>query len=75
MIYSVTPRDGDEQLHTTLVEYYRDDPNVTVIVDRRQSERRSRPRASAADQQRRVLRDRRRARVMGELESVVTAEG
>jgi hypothetical protein len=75
MIYSVTPRDGDDQLRATLVDYYRDDPNVTVIVDRRQSERRSRARASAADQQRRVLRDRRRARVVGELERVATAEG
>jgi hypothetical protein len=75
MIYSVTPRDGDEQLHATLVDYYRDDPNVKVIVDRRRSERRSRSRASAADEQRRVLRDRRRARVVGELERVLTAEG
>jgi hypothetical protein len=75
MIYSVAPRDCDEELYERLVEYYRDDPNVTVIVDRRRSERRSRSRPSAADEQRRVVRDRRRARVVGEVRGVATVEG
>lgn len=75
MIYSVAPRDCDDDLYAKLVEYYRDDPNVTVIVDRRHSERRSRTRASAADQHRRVMRDRRRARVVGEVRRVATVDG
>jgi hypothetical protein len=75
MIYSVAPRECDEELYAKLVEYYRDDPNVTVIVDRRHGDRRARGRASAPDQHRRVLRDRRRARVVGELASVAIAEG
>ena len=75
MIYSVAPRDCDEELYARLVEYYRDDPNVTVIVDRRRSERRSRSRSSADDEQRRVVRDRRRARVVGEVRSVATVDG
>jgi hypothetical protein len=75
MIYSVAPRECDEELYAKLVEYYRDDPNVTVIVDRRHGDRRARGRASALGQQRRVLRDRRRARVVGELASVAVAEG
>jgi hypothetical protein len=75
MIYSVAPRDCDEELYATLVDYYRDDPSVTVIVDRRRRERRSRGRTTAVARQRRVLRDRRRARVVGELESVATVDG
>lgn len=75
MIYSVAPRDCDEDLYARLVEYYRDDPNVTVIVDRRRSERRSRSRSSADDEQRRVVRDRRRARIVGEVRSVATVGG
>jgi len=75
MIYSVAPRDCDEELFERLVEYYRDDPNVTVIIDRRHSDRRSRTRPSGDDAQRRVVRDRRRARVVGEVRSVATVDG
>jgi ribosomal protein L15E len=75
MIYSVAPRDCDEELYAKLVEYYSDDPNVTVIVDRRHSERRSRGRTSADDRQRRIQRDRRRARVVGEVRRVATVDG
>jgi len=75
MIYSVAPRDCDEELYAKLVDYYRDDPNVTVIVDRRQADRRGRRRGSAPAEQRRVVRDRRRARVVGELAGVTTADG
>ena len=42
MIYCVVPRELESELYDELVEHYRDDPNVTVIVDRRvQGERRS----------------------------------
>jgi hypothetical protein len=35
MIYSVVPEELAGELYDRLVEYYKDDPNVTVIVDRR----------------------------------------
>jgi hypothetical protein len=60
-----------DELYPKLVEYYADDENVTVIVERREFDRRARrgrSDASAADQsQRRIVRDRRRARVPGDL--------
>jgi hypothetical protein len=68
MIYCVVPRPLEAELYDQLVEHYRDDPNVTVIVDRRQADRRARgARASAEVAQRRIIRDRRRARVPGDL--------
>jgi hypothetical protein len=76
MIYSVVPRELESELYDTLATHYADDPEVTVIVDRRAGDRRGRHGASAAQQQR-VLRDRRRRRVTGEfaaLEGDQTAE-
>jgi hypothetical protein len=35
MIYCVVPRPLKDDLFDKLTEYYRDDPNVEVIVDRR----------------------------------------
>jgi hypothetical protein len=35
MIYCVVPRALADELYDKLADYYRDDPNVTVIVDRR----------------------------------------
>jgi hypothetical protein len=71
MIYCVVPRPLADELYDKLVAYYRDDENVTVIVDRREFDRRARNAArggeTAAAEQRRVVRDRRRARVPGEL--------
>jgi hypothetical protein len=53
------------------VDHYSDDENVTVIVDRREFDRRARYAGVAsresADAQRRIVRDRRRARVPGDL--------
>jgi hypothetical protein len=68
MIYCVVPRPLADELYPKLVEYYADDDNVTVIVDRRKADRRARN-APPADggRQRRVIRDRRRARVAGDL--------
>jgi hypothetical protein len=71
MIYCVVPKPLADELYPKLVEYYKDEQNVTVIVDRREFDRRAR-RAAAGEQassaeQRRVVRDRRRARVPGEL--------
>jgi hypothetical protein len=35
MIYCVVPRPLEDELFDKLTEYYRDDPGVTVILDRR----------------------------------------
>ena len=70
MIYCVVPKPLADELYPKLVEYYKDDENVTVIVDRRESDRRGRQGSTGAvgpEGQRRVVRDRRRARVPGEL--------
>jgi hypothetical protein len=72
MIYCVVPRALADSLYPTLVEHYAGDENVTVIVDRREFDRRGRRGRSGAASagefaQRRVVRDRRRARVAGDL--------
>jgi hypothetical protein len=72
MIFCVVPRELEGELFEQLSAYYAADEGVTVIVDRRHSDRRARNRRSSAaravsgDAQRRVIRDRRRARVAGD---------
>ena len=62
MIYCVIPRELADELYDKMVDYYKDNPNVTVIVDRRHGpDRRSGPDPGG----KRVLRDRRRQRVAG----------
>ena len=65
MIYSVIPRELESELLERLTAHYAGDPEVAVIVDRRQGERRRRT-VDASVAQQRVLRDRRRRRVPGE---------
>jgi hypothetical protein len=65
MIYCVVPEALESELFEKLTVYYADDENVTVIVDRRRSERRG-PNDDAATAEQRQVRDRRRARVAGE---------
>ncbi len=66
MIYCVIPRELADELYDKMVEYYKDNPNVTVIVDRREGiDRRSGQEPSAEVKERRLLRDRRRARLPG----------
>ena len=72
MIYCVVPEALVDQLYDRLVEHYRDDDNVTVIVDRRHSDRRARGGQTAVEAQRREVRDRRRARVPGEFSALAT---
>jgi hypothetical protein len=72
MIYCVVPKPLADELYPKLVEHYRGDQNVEVIIDRREFDRRARyGRSSAAGAeesgQRRIVRDRRRARVAGDL--------
>ena len=74
MIYSVVPEELADELYERLVEYYRDDPNVKVIVDRRKSERRKAA-GQAEGEAQRELRDRRRHRVPGEFPSLDAPSG
>jgi hypothetical protein len=75
MIYSVVPRALADELYPKLVKHYENDDNVTVIVDRREFDRRARRGRSAASDapQRRIVRDRRRARVPGDLPPLARA--
>jgi hypothetical protein len=65
MIYCVVPEELAPELYDKLADYYKDDPNVKVIIDRRKSERR-RVGGEGDDEQQRETRDRRRPRVPGE---------
>ena len=66
MIYCVVPKELEGELYDKLLAYYADNPNVTVIVDRREhgpDRRKKTPDAEFTE--RRKTRDRRRARVTG----------
>ena len=71
MIYCVVPKPLADTLYPQMVEHYKDDDNVTVIVERREFDRRARAGRTNDDgfdgAQRRIVRDRRRARVAGDL--------
>jgi hypothetical protein len=63
MIYCVIPAELEGELFDRLTEYYQDNPNVTVIVDRRSGpDRRSQKGPTAKENEQRQLRDRRRRR-------------
>ena len=64
VIYCVIPEPLADELLGKLTAYYADDPNVTVIVDRRKASRRER---SSSGGGQREVRDRRRPRVLGEI--------
>jgi len=62
VIYCVIPRELADELYDKMVEYYKDNPNVTVIVDRREGpDRRSGEDVTEEIKERRVTRERRRA--------------
>jgi hypothetical protein len=69
VIYCVVPEVLADELFDKLTDYYADDPNVDVIVDRRKADRRDR---SSSHGGQREVRDRRRARVPGELPELAT---
>jgi hypothetical protein len=78
MIFCVVPKPLAGELYPKLVEYYKGEDNVTVIVDRREFDRRaryshSRSAPPEAGVQRRIVRDRRRARVAGDLPPLARA--
>jgi hypothetical protein len=65
VIFCVVPRELEADLFPKLVEYYKDNPNVTVIIDRREGPDRRQGSPSPEVTEQRVTRDRRRARVTG----------
>ena len=65
MIYCVIPRELETELYQKMVDYYRDNPNVTVIVDRRDGPDRRDGQEVGSFRERRELRDRRRRRMPG----------
>jgi hypothetical protein len=64
VIYCVVPQALAGELYDKLVDYYRGDPNVEVIVDRREGPDRRRGEAGGHEE-RRATRDRRRQRIPG----------
>jgi hypothetical protein len=69
MIYCVIPEALADELHDKMKEYYKDDPNVEVIIDRRKSERRK----GGDGGGKRELRDRRRRRATGSFPKIDAA--
>jgi hypothetical protein len=81
MIYCVVPKPLADELYPKLVDHYELEENVTVIVDRREFDRRARQGHSVVTQpagggedmsKRRTVRNRRRARVAGDLPPLAT---
>ena len=69
MIYCVVPRELADDVYDGLVDYYRDDPGVEVIVDRRSGpDRRQGDPGEYAEK--RETRDRRRRRIAGTFSSI-----
>jgi hypothetical protein len=62
VIYCVVPPELEAELFDKLTEYYKDNPNVTVIVDRRKGPDRRRGSTAGGN---RVTRERRRPRAPG----------
>jgi hypothetical protein len=63
MIYCVIPPELADELYDKLVDHYRANPSVQVIIDRRSSDRRAgEDDVDPEVAERRLTRDRRRAR-------------
>ena len=62
MIYCVIPAELEDELFDKLTEYYKENPNVTVIVDPREGPDRRKGKAVGG---KRETRDRRRPRAPG----------
>lgn len=68
MIYCVIPPELEGELFAKLTAYYEDNPDVTVIVDRRR--RRGVRELPAATPEARAARERRRQRIPGTFPSL-----
>ena len=62
MIYCVIPPELEADLYQRMLDHYRDNPDVTVLIDRRAGPDRRQGRAGGGLRQ---IRDRRRARALG----------
>jgi hypothetical protein len=71
VIYCVIPRELEAELYDKLVDYYKDNPNVTVIVDRRDGSDRRTDRQYGG---KRETRERRRKRAPGTFPDTDAAE-
>jgi hypothetical protein len=71
MIYCVIPRELADELFDKMVDYYKDNPNVEVIVDRREGPDRRDGKDYGGQ---RVLRDRRRRRIPGTFPEIEAPE-
>ena len=71
MIYCVIPRELEDELFAKMVEYYKDNPNVTVILERREGPDRREGRELGG---KRETRDRRRPRIPGTFLEAEAAE-
>ena len=62
VIYCVVPPELEEELYEKLLEYYKDNPNVKVIIDRRKGPDRRNRKGAGDDgaREQRTIRDRRR---------------
>jgi hypothetical protein len=65
VIYCVIPPELRDELYDKLVEYYRENPNVEVIIDRRTGPDRRQGKDPGQFKERRETRDRRRPRAPG----------
>jgi hypothetical protein len=70
VIYCVVPPELVDELYDKLVAYYRDNSDVTVIVDRRGGPDRRALAGQTDPDERRITRDRRRVRVAGTFPTV-----
>ena len=73
MIYCVIPQALADELYDKLSEYYKDDPNVKVIIDRREGPDRRRAEGAMHDE-RRQIRDRRHRRIPGTFPPTVSGD-
>ena len=73
VIYCVIPPEWVPDLYDQMVAYYADNPDVTVIVDRREGSDR-RTGVKAGGPHKRELRDRRRMRFVGTFPSTELPE-
>jgi hypothetical protein len=65
VIYCVIPPELADELYDKMVDYYKDNPNVTVIIDRRKGNDRRQGKPAGEFKEQRQTRDRRRRRIPG----------
>jgi hypothetical protein len=74
MIYCVVPQALADELYDRMVEYYKDDPNVKVIIDRREGPDRRAGQDPGEFKEQRKTRDRRHHRVPGTFPPIVSGD-